>query len=766
MKALKKEERFCFMSYGSFDFEKVGYHITTPRTPTAWKMPLFNDNYFTFVDQLLQGKGYFITPKTYVKSQATAGNREFWLRDRNSGKVWKINDSKATEDYDFCHYLNRAELTRHLDGIVVKVCIFVPVDKDVEYWKVSIKNETDTVREVSLFTYTDLGTKNVMGGTCIQKGNAIIKYAYPGYTLYEEKEKCDKKRERFYLISDTKPNACDMSKQRFYGGYLCDDVPKAVKEDACSNIPGEVEAFCGAMQHIVSLEAGEEKEICFSLGAEVKEGEILTLANQFTSGLVNQALVESENYWTETCANSEIQSPNPEFDALINFWLKKQIVLLTRLNRRGDVCPIRNQLQDAMGYSLIAPEEAKQFMFNVFSLQRKDGYIKQWRSTSNGPAKGLILLEHCDGPIWITLCGCILVSQLGDAGVLEEKVPYSDGGEGSLLEHFLMAVRYMSQNVGVHGIGLMRDGDWTDPINGIGRGGKGESAWTSMGTMLIAKWLKELCEETGHEEYIDELETIWQETDATVNLVLWENDRYIGGFDDDGIPFANQEDDNRILLNVQTWALISGAARGERAAIIKDTIASISGKLGPYTIYPGFTEYNPRWGRISLKQNGTTENGAVYCHADMFKAFSDVAFGDGDGMYDSILRVTPLHPENPVENHGQVPLYLPNYYYSLEGSDNFGRSSGAYGTGSAAWMLVTVLEQLYGLQATTEGMRLRPNLPEDWDEVSCTRRYKDAIYEVRYTKSVSSIQVNGKEFVGDVLPYEANMTYHIIYGLK
>lgn len=38
------------MSYGSFDFE--------------------NNSYFTFVDQLLQGKGHFITPKTYVKSQA------------------------------------------------------------------------------------------------------------------------------------------------------------------------------------------------------------------------------------------------------------------------------------------------------------------------------------------------------------------------------------------------------------------------------------------------------------------------------------------------------------------------------------------------------------------------------------------------------------------------------------------------------------------------------------------------------------------------
>ena len=754
------------MSYGKFDFQNGGYHITTPRTPTAWKMPLFNDNYFTFIDQLLQGKGYFITSKTYVKSQATSGNREFWLRDRKSGDVWKLNDSKATDNYLFSHYMNRVELERLLDGIKVKVCIFVPVTGQVEYWKVSIINESDTAREVSLFSYIDLGTKNVMGGTCKQEGNAIIKYAYPGHTFYEEKEKCDKKRERFYFISDTMPDSCDMSKHRFYGGYLCDDVPQAVEADTCSNILGEVEDFCGAMQHIVSLKSGEKKEICFSIGAEVYEKDILAIANQFTVDLVNQALKDSEVYWKDICANSEIQSPNPEFNALINLWLKKQIVFLTRLNRKGDVCPIRNQLQDAMGYSLIEPEEAKKFMKDVFSLQRKDGYIKQWRSTSNGPAKGLILLDHCDGPIWITLCGCILVSQLGDASVLEEKIPYSDGGEGSLLEHFLMAVRYMSKDVGAHGVGLMRDGDWTDPINGIGKGGKGESAWTSMGTMLIAKWLKQLCNESGHTEYNDELDRIWQETDAVVNSVLWENDRYIGGFDDDGVPYANQEDDNRILLNVQTWALICGAARGERAEIIKKTIASISGQLGPYTIYPGFTEWNPRWGRISLKQNGTTENGAVYCHAAMFKAFSDATFCDGDGMYDTILRVTPLHPENPIENHGQIPLYLPNYYYSLEGSDNYGRSSGAYGTGSAAWMLLIVLEQMFGLRATANGLSIKPNLPKDWDMVSCKRRYRDAIYEVTYMRNYTGIIVDGVRIEGDILPYEEGKRYKIVCGLK
>ncbi len=287
-----------------------------------------------------------------------------------------------------------------------------------------------------------------------------------------------------------------------------------------------------------------------------------------------------------------------------------------------------------------------------------------------------------------------------------------------------------------------------------------------MGVMLIAKWLKELCQQTGYQEYLDELEQIWKETDDVVNTVLWEEDRYIGGFDDEGIPFANKEDDNRVLLNVQTWALLSGAARGERAEKIRNKIQSISVKLGPYTIYPGFTEWNPRWGRISLKQNGTTENGAVYCHAAMFKAFSDSVFCDGDSMYDTVLRVTPFNPDNPMDNHRQVPLYLPNYYYSLEGSENYGRSSGAYGTGSAAWMLMIVLEKLFGLQATVNGLCIKPNIPKDWDEVSCTRKYKNAVYNVRYTRNISGILVDGNKIDGYVLPYEKGKSYQVVCGLK
>ena len=753
------------MKASYFNYNDGSYTITTPRTPTPWSMPLFNDNYYTFIDQLLQGTGYYLTSKTYRKALITPGDRMFWLRDKTSGKCWKINDSKAITDYNVTYYTNQIEMVRCFDGVTVKICIFVPLKGKIEYWKVTLINNTQESKELSLFSHVGMESGSGMGGTCKQVNNAIIKYAFPYHVAYEEKEKCETYCARYYLLTDTMPASCDMSEYHFYGGYLKDEMPRAVLTDQCSGFLGEVEDFCAVMQHVISLEAGQEKSICFSVGAEIREEKIHELANQFSQELVNLELAESTEYWEHICQSSTIETPNNEFNMLINTWLKKQIVFLTRLNRIGDVCPVRNQLQDAMGYSIFAAEEAKQYMYDVFALQRSDGYIRQWRRTGNGPAMGLMLLDHCDGPIWVALCGCILVSQLGNREILDDKIPYSDSGEGTLLEHMLMAVRYMYRDVGEHGVCLMRDGDWTDPINGIGREGKGESAWTSMGLMLIAKWLRELCEQSGHGEYVEELQNVWSEVDEIVNSVLWEDTRYIGGFDDKGIPFANQEDDNRVLLNVQTWALLCGAARGERAEKVKETIRSISGKLGPYTIYPGFEEWNPQWGRISLKKNGTTENGAVYCHAAMFKAFSDSVLGDGDGMFDTLLRVTPFNPDNPIEKNRQIPLYIPNYYYSLEGSENFGRSSCAYGTGSATWMLLTVLEELFGIKATVNGVQLNPNIPKEWDNVSCTRQYKKAIYEVTYTHSATGITINGEIFEGGLLPYEDNSVYKIVYGL-
>ena len=754
------------MKYGCFNNKSGGFEINIPRTPTPWKMPLFNDNYVTFIDQMLLGKSLAVEPINHTTKVISPGNREFWLRDRQSGKVLQLNGSKDERNYKLTHYLDRIELERTFEDITVNVCVFVPTEDQKEYWKIAVKNNSDLSREVSLFSHIGfMEYSPYMGGDCRRIGNAIVKYTFPAHTFYEDKEKCDNRDEYYYLLSDTSPDSCDMSEYNFRGGYLTDSVPLSVANDCCSDIDGEVEDFCAVMQHIMKLKSGETKTVCFEVGVTNGKEKIADFEKTFTLQFVENELLKTKKHWCSISDTNTVCTPNADFNEFTNLWVKKQIVYLTRTNRLGNYCPKRNQLQDAMGYSLFEPQKAKEYMYKVFATQRSDGYVKQWYFTNGNKDVGLALLEHCDAPIWVIVCGCVLVNQLGDASVLGDRIPYCDGGDATLLEHLIAALRYISRDVGEHGICLMRDGDWTDPINGIGRKGKGESAWTSMGVMYAAKLLKELLADIGDTNYINEVSQIWETTDRVVNSVLWQGDRYIGGFDDDGIPYADRSDSDRVLLNVQTWALLSGAARGERAQAVKDTIKKITCEFGPYTIYPGFDKWNAQWGRISLKKNGTTENGAVYCHAALFKAFSDTALSDGDAMFDTLLRVTPLNPDNPVEINRQLPLFITNYYYSLKGSHNFGRSSCNYDTGSAAWFLLTVLEGLFGVKSTVNGLVLEPNIPQNWDNVSCARNYKGSTYNITFKRGASGIFVDGKSFDGKVLPYEQNKNYNIIYGL-
>ena len=90
--------------------------------------------------------------------------------------------------------------------------------------------------------------------------------------------------------------------------------------------------------------------------------------------------------------------------------------------------------------------------------------------------------------------------------------------------------------------------------------------------------------------------------------------------------------------------------------------------------------------KISVKQAGTSENGAVYCHANMFKAYADFYVGDYLKGLETTLAIMPQNPENPTENNKQIPIFLPNYYYGDKG-ENYGRSSDFYHTGAAAWVL-------------------------------------------------------------------------------
>ena len=749
------------MEYGHFTEGGKKYEIVTPHTPAPWKNFLYNDTYYLEMDQTLQGSGQLVSG--YNRTPCICQERYFYLADRKSGKIWNPNFLPLGKDYDSysCeHGLWSTTLHSVCEGIETTIEVMVPAAGNKELWSLSLRNQSKEEREISLYTVFGFYDHGVMGGECVydEEEQVIIKYAFPYHALYEEKEKVEKEAAYFYLFSDREPDSCDMSRRRFFGSFGETHIPQGVKEGVLSGKKGEAEDFCGAFCHNFVIRPNEKVVLFLEAGAAVTKEQIFEQKRNFGGAYVEEERLVLQKAWKETEGRFFMETPDENLNAFGNYWLKKQITLLTRQNRGSSYCPVRNQLQDAMGYAMFAPEEAEKYILDVMRLQQRDGSLRQWHDTTGAPPRGLCLLNHTDAPVWLVICTEIYARQRGEEDVLYKKVPYLDGGDGTVLEHLLKALRYLYQSVGIHGLCLMGDGDWNDPINGVGREGKGESVWLSMAlvyaTRKILIYLESDPEET------NELTASAERMENALNEHAWGGKWYAAAIHDDGTILGDSHD--RLFLNTQSWAVLAGIADEERMRLLGEAFGQLATPFGPIILDPPFREWNPRWGRISVKKSGTTENGSVYCHASMFMAFAQAKEKDAEGFYETLWRTLPTNPENMPSQSLQIPIYLANYYYGLRESDNFGRSSQHYGTGTAAWMYMLLVEELLGVESTVWGLHIHPLLPSGWDQVKCRRRYRNAVYDITIKRGgEAAVSVDGRLFEKAVLPYQDGKTYRV-----
>ncbi len=706
------------MSIWSFKNEGKTLCINTADTPAPWRNRLFNSEYILDLTQRMQGPGTVISP-VFKTVEHIAEKRDFFVKF--NGEDYRLLCGLGKE-YRCEQRPESSEVFESFNGFSVSVRAFVPAKGKAEIWTVKVRNESECEARISLFSCFNLNKAGTMGQVAKWDQNTKTAYreGFPYYVYYDEYESALKKRNICFVTSDTAPAAYETNTQRFLGTDNPFSIPLSVRNGKLACGVSDYGPACGALQFDFKLNSGEEKEINILAGVAKDISEVKALQDEYLN--VSKQLSEIKKIWDERISAFTVDTPDDNLNALVNIWLKKQAVFLGKMNRASTYCPVRNQLQDAMGYAMIDADDAFEIACSVMKNQYSSGYLKGWVMTDGSAPQKLCLIEHSDGAIWLILCFTNIIEISGRKEYYERIIPYADGTEATVLEHLKQAARYMGNKVGEHGMCLMLDGDWTDPLNGPGRKGKGESTWNTAALIYAVRKLISVFPD-------NELKGIADSLEKSMNDFAWDGDWFYAGINDDGIPYGSHNDDEaKQFLNAQSFAVMAGAVKGERLEKVINSMEQLKIDTGYLLFAPAFEKYNPVWGRISAKNPGTAENGCAYCHGTMFKAGADAAVGNADRAFKTLYSVLPINPENPVEKNCQSPAFIPNFYLSLD-NENFGLSSQNYGTGSVAWFLHIFVEKILGIQHTTNGVKVEPMLPSEWSNIKATRRYKGQIKE-------------------------------------
>jgi cellobiose phosphorylase len=414
----------------------------------------------------------------------------------------------------------------------------------------------------------------------------------------------------------------------------------------------------------------------------------------------------------------------------------------------------------------------------VCSKQYPDGRgIRAWRL----PNAELDLQDYADSPSWLIMALSYYLKETGDFSILKEQVsflneadPYGESTESAtVLEHVLRAQRHLLSDRGAHGLSLIHYGDWCDTMNGVGAAGRGESVMLSMQVKWGCDLLAEMADHRGMESVAQEMRSGSAEIARAINETAWDGSWYLRAFDDDGVPVGSDNSpesdrgEGRVFLNPQSWSVISGVADGERAeAAIQAALDQLDVGYGMVLNAPAFTGLIPRIGQMTAMTPGFYENGSVYVHGNCFWIHALALSGNAAEAWRAFCAVLPDEPNKPQAD--TEPFVIPNYYIGpiVERRRECNLYLSGWRTGSAAWMLMTAIEGILGVEATYSGLRIRPCLPDGWESASIERPYREDTYVITYERpggtgnTVQSLELDGVAVDGDLVPFVGDRSRH------
>ncbi|MEO0972433.1 MAG: hypothetical protein AAFX85_05000, partial [Pseudomonadota bacterium] len=545
------------------------------------------------------------------------------------------------------------------DGIETRWTVTLPSDHTVEQWTLEVCNASDRVRHLSLYPMFSIGYMSWMSQTAAYSPalGGIVATSITPYQRLEDYPKVRRLKDTTFLLHDTAPDAWEASREAFEGeGGLA--APDGVTAEHLAGGDAAYETPVAVLQYRRTLAPGERITLRFLFGPAADTQEVQALRKRYLHNADTPAAEE-----VAEPANAQLATPRPDFDHFVNHWLGRQVRYHGEVHRFTTDPQTRNYLQDAMGACFLTPTRAAEAIERTLSQQLANGNLPGGITlNADAELKYINRVPHTDYCVWLPLTLRAYLDESADTAFLRRPIEDASGERATVFERTTRAMHWLIDNCDTRHLSLIAQGDWCDPMNMVGPLGIGVSGWLSMATVAALREWATVAVECGEDALAGSLRTHADRIAQAVQTHLWDGKWFARGITDQGRPFGTARDDEgRIYLNAQSWAILAGVASPEQSRqIIAAVQQELSTPFGMMILAPAYTHMHEDIGRVTQKHPGTAENGSIYNHAAAFFIRALYQLGQADLAYAELLKMLPLSDD--AAQREQLPVFVPNYY--------------------------------------------------------------------------------------------------------
>lgn len=697
-----------------------------------------------------------------------------FLRDEETGMLWSPLPQPLPADaaYRVTHGVGYSVAEHVGQGLQQELRLFVDTEDPVKLVRLRLTNLWRRPRRLTATYYMEWVLGSLRGLTAPYIVSALDR---PRSALYARNQFVGDCQRTAFLAASEMIHAFTTDRREFLG---LDGDPRRPAGLLRIGLSDEVRNGgdpCAALQVHVDIGPMQTVEVCFVVGEGDTRQEAERLAERYRQPSECEAAwqrVQAE--WDAALGGLQVETPDADVDLMVNRWLLYQTMACrmrarAALYQAGGGFGFRDQLQDVMALTASQPASTRAQILRAAAVQFTEGDVLHW--WHEAPLRG-VRTRCSDDLLWLVYVTAHYVRTTGESAILDERVAYLEAPElssdereryaeyrhtretESLYDHCRRAVQ-RSSATGAHGLPLIGSGDWNDGFNGIGREGRGESVWLGWFLAVVYRDFAYLADQTGEAAVGHSYRERAERLATHVDRVAWDGDWYVRAYDDDGTPVgAADNDECRIDLNAQTWAVLAAAPnRGHAARAMASAAQNLAGDGILRLLTPPFQHGDSEPGYIAGYPPGVRENGAQYSHAAVWAGWAYGAMGDGDRALEVFRCVSPVrHAAEDPARYAVEPYVVAADIYGTPPLT--GRGGWTWYTGAAGWAYRLAVEVILGLRRRGAVLEIEPCLPAAWPGFQARWRIDGSTYEIRAERA-------GPEQLGVYLDGQRLDTRHV-----